>query len=70
MTLAQVVYQMSKDGDFASQLYADPESALEERGLKLSKEELAFLLTAPSRGEQDKTRIMSMADVRGANWML
>ena len=43
MTLAQVVYQMSTDTDFASKLFSSPESTLETRGLKLSKEELAFI---------------------------
>lgn len=69
MTLAQVVYQLSKDNDFASQLYTDPESALEERGLKLSKEELAFLLSAPTRGEQEKTRLVSLANGGAATWV-
>jgi hypothetical protein len=70
MTLAQVVYQLSKDNDFASQLYADPETALEERGLKLSKEELAFLLSAPTRGEQDKTHLVSLANGGAAAWVI
>jgi hypothetical protein len=54
MTLAQVVYNMSTDGEFANQLYSNPESTLASRGLKLSKEELAFLLSARKRGQEDK----------------
>jgi hypothetical protein len=54
MTLAQVVYNMSTDRDFASQLFSNPESTLASRGIKLSKEELAFLLSAHKRGQQDK----------------
>lgn len=45
MALAQVVYQISTDADFAAKMRSDPESALKERGWRLSTEELAFLLT-------------------------
>ncbi len=68
MTLAQVVYQMSTDTDFASQLFSNPESALEKRGFRLSQEELAFLLTTRSRGEQDKVRIAAIVDDKAASW--
>ncbi len=53
MTLAQVVYNMSKDRDFASQLQSNPESTLATRGYNLSKEELDFLL---STDRQEKTQ--------------
>lgn len=53
MTLAQVVYNMSTNRDFASQLLSNPESTLATRGFKLSKEELAFLLSAQKRGQQE-----------------
>ena len=68
MTLAQVVYQMSTDTDFASQLFSAPESTLDKRGLKLSKEELAFILTAHNRGEQEKMRIVALAAKKSAGW--
>lgn len=68
MTLAQVVYQMSTDTDFASKLFSSPESTLETRGLKLSKEELAFILTAHRRGEQDKMKIVSLAKIQARGW--
>jgi len=68
MTLAQVVYHMSTDTDFASNLFLSPESTLETRGLKLSKEELAFILSAHRRGEQDKMQIMSLAKVQARGW--
>jgi hypothetical protein len=45
MALAQVVYQISTDKDFASRLQSDPHGALDERGWSLSKEEIAFLLS-------------------------
>jgi hypothetical protein len=67
MTLAQVVYNMSTDEEFASQLYSDPESALAKHGWKLSQEELDFLLSTHNRGNKDKVSIVSMAnDVNGA----
>jgi hypothetical protein len=45
MALAQVVYQISTDKNFASQLQTDPEQALSTHGWSLSKEEIAFLLS-------------------------
>jgi len=68
MTLAQVVYQMSTDTDFASQLYSNPEATLAKRGLKISNEELAFLLAARNRVEQDKLDIVSLSDVGNGQW--
>jgi hypothetical protein len=65
MTLAQVVYNMSKDRDFASQLQSNPESTLATRGYQLSKEELAFLLS-PNR--QEKAQILKLADDKNATW--
>ena len=46
MALAQVVYTISTDADFAARMRSDPESALEERGWRLGTEELALLLDA------------------------
>ena len=68
MTLAQVVYQMSTDTDFASQLLSNPESALRKKGFELSQEELAFLLTTRNRGGQDNMRILNIADDRSGRW--
>ncbi len=45
MTLAQVVYQISTDGDFAARMHLDPEGALAEKGFSLSTDELSSLLT-------------------------
>jgi len=67
MTLAQVVYQMSTDTDFASQFFSAPESTLATRGFKLSKEELAFILTAHRRGDEEK-QIVALADVKAGGW--
>jgi len=70
MTLAQVVYNMSTDGDFASQLFSNPETTLASRGMKLSKEELAFLLTANKRGQQEKRmEIRALASTAQTKWI-
>ena len=66
MTLAQVVYNMSKDRDFASQLQSNPESTLATRGYNLSKEELAFLLST-NRQEKD-TKILTLAVEKNGGW--
>jgi hypothetical protein len=49
MALAQVVYQISTDADFASQLRSNPERTLQKKGWSLSKEEIAFLVSALTR---------------------
>ena len=56
MALAQVVYQISTDKEFASRMQADPQGALNERGWSLSKEEIAFLLST-LRSSSDRTEI-------------
>ena len=43
MSLAQVVHHMSTDQNFAAQWRIDPEGTVAQRGLRLSKEEMAFL---------------------------
>ncbi|MCJ7535926.1 MAG: hypothetical protein MUO57_10375 [Anaerolineales bacterium] len=52
MALAQVVYQISTDKDFASRLQSDPQGALDARGWSLSKEEVAFLLSTLRRNTE------------------
>lgn len=49
MALAQVVYQISTDKDFASHMQSDPQGALDAQGWTLSKEEVAFLLSTLRR---------------------
>jgi len=56
MALAQVVYQISTDKDFASRMQSDPQSALDARGWSLSKEEIAFLLST-LRSNTERTEI-------------
>jgi hypothetical protein len=59
---------MSTDADFASQLYSNPEAALSKRGLKISHEELAFLLSSRHRVEQEKLDIVSLSNLTNGQW--
>jgi hypothetical protein len=62
MALAQVVYRISTDADFAAQMRTNPESALEERGWRLSKEEVSFLLAGLfGKSFDEETRGMKVA---------
>ncbi len=63
MTLAQVVYQLSTDSEFAARMQTDPEAALAERDLQLSKEEQAFLIHGLRRGTRSSGRTISMQEV-------
>ena len=70
MSLAQVVYNMSTDQEFAARLQADPEAALVSRGLKLGREEMAFLSTglqSVPAGDGDKVSLSELALV-GRGW--
>ena len=43
MSLAQVVYKITNDSDFAAKWLRNPEAALEGNGFHLTQEEYAFL---------------------------
>jgi len=65
MALAQVVYQISTDADFATQLRSNPESALEKQGWSLTKEEIAFLVSALTRKvDRQEKRPIDKPDAR------
>jgi hypothetical protein len=68
MALAQVVYQISTDKDFASRMQTDPHRALDAHGWTLSKEEIAFLIsTLRSNTERTEfSRIVKPLLIR--NW--
>ncbi len=63
MTLAQVVYQLSTDSEFAARMQIDPEGALAEKGLQLSKEEQAFLTRGLRRGTRSDGSTISMQEI-------
>jgi hypothetical protein len=67
MSLAQVVYNISTDSDFAKQLRLDPEAALSAKGYKLSKEEVAFLASGLKHNDNTKVRLSDVAMV-GSSW--
>lgn len=69
VTLAQVAYQISRDTDFATRLRMDPETTLAEKGMQLSREELAFLsrgLNGESGEQVSLTDII--AKMRSSGW--
>ena len=71
MSLAQVVYNMSTDTEFAAQWDLDPENALVEKGLQLSREELAFLSSGLKNGQgagNGRVRLSELALI-SRGWM-
>jgi hypothetical protein len=70
MTLAQVVYNISPDNEFAKMWDADPEAALAQRGLKLSREEMAFLKNGLQRKNsmQDTLVLSSGGTINQVSW--
>ncbi len=67
MALAQVVYQISTDADFATRMREDASGALAERGWSLSKEELDFL-KAVLTGKVEKSEILHLVERKGYSW--
>lgn len=69
MSIAQVVYRISTDNDFANQWRLDPEGTLAKRGLWLSNEELAFLKAGLKRNGQSGQEV-SLSDIlrKATNW--
>jgi hypothetical protein len=69
MSIAQVVYRISTDNDFANQWNLDPEGTLAKRGLWLSNEELAFLKAGLKRNGQDVQEV-SLSDIlrKATSW--
>jgi hypothetical protein len=68
MALAQVVYHISRDADFATRMRSDPESTLAAKGWRLTKEELAFLMTVLKRETFDKVDVEHLAKAVATPW--
>lgn len=68
MALAQVVYQISTDADFAARMRTDPESALKERGWRLSEEELSFLIAGLTRRALQSGKVLGRVKKEGISW--
>ena len=71
MSLAQVVYSMSTDNEFASQWNLDPEGALADKGFQLSREEQAFLTAGLKNGRSGDRRTMRLSELASVrrSWM-
>ena len=63
MSLAQVVYKISTDSEFAAQVQVDPDSALADKGFELSKEERAFLVRGLNRSVKFDGSKVSMGEL-------
>lgn len=63
MSLAQVVYKLTTDKEFAALWKRDPELALHKWGLKLSREEFNFLAAGvgPNAFEPSKVQLAELA---------
>lgn len=71
MSLAQVVYRMSTDADFAEHWRRNPEDALQTKGFILTREELAFLrngLTGGGFGSGNSVGLSELA-LKARSWM-
>ncbi|MFN2174574.1 MAG: hypothetical protein ACK2U3_01305 [Anaerolineales bacterium] len=71
MSLAQVVYNISTDDEFAALWSIDPETALADKNLRLSWEEKAFLKSGLMNGnhpENRKVRLLELALIH-RGWM-
>ena len=73
MSLAQVVYRMYSDADFAERWRHNPEDALETKGLKITREELAFLRNGLTRGGFGLNNSVGLAELalksQSRTWM-
>jgi hypothetical protein len=68
MSLAQVVYSISNDNEFAKQWKQDPEQALRSKGLELSKEEQAFLTMGFKRYTPAELGKVGLTSLTSASW--
>ena len=71
MSLAQVVYRISTDADFAEHWRRNTEDALAKKGLSITREELAFLrngLTRSGFGTSNSVGLSELA-LKSRSWM-
>ena len=70
MSLAKVIYNITTDPEFAAEWRRDPEIALESKGLKLSKEETAFLSVALNQDYPCTPKVgLSVMAIEARSWM-
>ena len=63
MSLAQTVYNLSMDNEFASQFNLDPETALLEKGIQLGREEMAFLYSGMNSARHGDESQMGLSEI-------
>ena len=63
MSLAQVVYNISTDSDFAAQWRKDPEAALAGKGYQLTREEFNFLSSGLTKSGYREGRRVNLSDL-------
>ena len=63
MSLAQVVYKISNDSDFAAQWHKDPKSALAGNGYQLSPEEIDFLAVGVRKSGHETGRRVNLSEL-------
>ena len=70
MSLAQVVYRISNDSDFAAQWRQNPEAALSGNGFDLTSEEFEFLARGLRRVAGEGGLKVNLADllVKARGW--
>ena len=70
MSLAQVVYNISSDSDFAAAWHEDPKAALARKGYQLSPEEINFLSVGIKKSGREGGRRVNLAEIvmAASNW--
>lgn len=63
MSLAQVVYNISNDADFATQWRKDPKAALDGKGYQLSREEFNFLSKGLSKSGHSEGHRVNLSEL-------
>jgi hypothetical protein len=63
MSLAQVVYNISTDSDFAAAWHEDPRGALARKGFQLSQEEMNFLADGIRKSGREGGRRINLSEL-------
>lgn len=69
MSLAQVVYHITNNAEFAEKWRKDPQAALQDKGFQLSREELNFLCAGLGGNSQSGNVRLSELAIKATSWM-
>ncbi len=69
MSLAQVVYHITNNAEFAEKWRNDPEAALKDKGFQLSREEMNFLCAGLGGTVQSGSVRLSELAIKATSWM-